>query len=176
MWRVDSSREAVRNRAMPLRPGRRLVSDNIKRVHAKGTAQRLLAALGTLRGKSGLWPENDPEASEAWWDAVLADPRARATRMERIPANHRDASLRLDRCKALAVTVSCSHCSATAVYAIDDLRASFGDGQNITRLPAYLLPCRSKRDRREGACELRATPGGMTEGVRTVKGARGGVG
>src|ERR1043165_8297556 len=113
---------------MPLHPRRRSVtSDNIKRVHAKGTAQRLLAALGTLRGKSGLWPENDPEAVEAWWNAVLADPRARRTRMESIPADHRDASLRLDRCKALAVTGSCSACAATAVYTIDDLRASFGD-------------------------------------------------
>ncbi len=51
-----------------------------------------------------------------------------------------------------------------------DLRASFGDGQDVTRLPAYLLPCRSKRDRREGACELRAEPGGTLERVTTVKG------
>ena len=161
---------------MPFHPRRTFLTDNIARVHARGTAQRLLAALGALRGKSGPWPENDPEAVEAWWDNVLADPRARRTRMERIPADHRDASLRLDRCKALAITVSCTHCSATAVYTIDDLRASFDPGQNITRLPVYLLPCRSKRDRREGACELRAEPGGTMERARTVKGARGGVG
>jgi hypothetical protein len=96
--------------------------------------------------------------------------------MATIPADHPDASLRLDRCTALAVTVSCTHCAATAVYTLDDLRASFDPDQNITRLPAYLLPCRSKRDRREGACDLKAEPGGTLEGVRTVKGARGGAG
>lgn len=158
---------------MPLHPWRRrLVTDNIKRVHSKRTAAPLVAALATLRGTSGLWPENDPEACEAWWDSVLRDPRARRTRMETIPPDHRDAILRLDRCRALAVTVSCTHCRAAAVYTVDDLRASFGDGRNITQLPAYLLPCCSKRDRREGTCELRATPGGAQQTARTVKSAQ----
>ncbi len=159
---------------MPLHPRRRrLVTDNIRRVHPKCTVAELVAVLGLLRGTTGLWPENDAEACEAWWNNVLADPRARRTRMERVPPDHRDACLRLDRCTAPAVTVSCTHCRAAAVYRVDDLRGSFGDDHNITRLPAYLLPCRSKRDRREGACTPTTEPGGTAEEAGTVKAARG---
>lgn len=153
-------------------PPRRLRTDNIKRVHSRSTTEGLLRALGTLRGKSGMWPENDPEAYAAYLNDLLNDPRLRRTRAERIPAGHPDASLRLDRCATTRLTVRCEYCRASAVYAVDDLRASFGSDQNVTTLPAYLLPCGSKRSRREGDCHLSAAPGGYDDNVRTVKSAQ----
>jgi hypothetical protein len=122
-----------------------------------------------------MWPENDPEAYAAYLRDLLNDPRLRRTRAERVPADHPDACLRLDRCLATRLTVTCQSCRASAVYTIGDLRASFGSDHNITRLPEYLLPCPSKRDRREGACHLRAEAGGYQEGVRTVASARAAV-
>lgn len=158
---------------MPYPPPRRFRTDNIKRVLPRRTTEGLLRALGDLRGKAGLWPENDPEAYAAYVQALLADPRLRRTRAERIPADHRDASLRLDRCPAALLTVTCVNCPASAVYAVEDLRRTFPADQNIMVLPIGLLPCRSKRDRREGACHLRAEPGGYEDALRTVKGALG---
>jgi hypothetical protein len=156
-------------------PPRRLRTDNIKRVLSRHTADGLVRALGTLRGRSGMWPENDPEAYAAYLRDLLNDPRLRRTRMERIPADHRDACLRLDRCLATRLTVSCTNCRTSAVYMLEDLRASFGNDHNVTRLPEYLLPCPSKRDRREGVCHVRAEPGGYEENVRTVQSARAAV-
>jgi hypothetical protein len=153
-------------------PPRRFKSDNIKRWLARSTAERLTDTLGAVRGKSGMWPENDPEAHAAYLRDLLNDPRLRRTRAEHIPADHPDASLRLDRCLATRLTVHCQNCRATAVYTLGDLRASFGGDHNITVLPAYLLPCPSKRDRREGECQPRAEPGGYDHNVRTVAGAR----
>ncbi|MGB9369876.1 MAG: hypothetical protein WCE79_28105 [Xanthobacteraceae bacterium] len=100
--------------------------------------------------------------------------RARRSRQERLPENHADASLRLDRCGVERLTLSCVNCRASAVYTVADLIDSFGRDHNILVLPDYLLPCGSKRDRCEGACELRATPGGYPEQVRSVKSALGG--
>ncbi len=153
-------------------PPRQFRTDNIKRVYTRGMADRLVTVLGLLRGKSGIWPESDPEAYAAYVRAVLNDPRARRTREERIPPNHPDAALRLDRCAATRLTVACENCRASAVYLVDDLCASFGSDHNIAALPTYLLPCPSKRDRREGACRLRSEPGGYEENVRTVEWAR----
>ena len=59
--------------------------------------------------------------------------------------------------------------AASAVYTVADLIDSFGCDQNVLVLPYYLLPCTNKRDRRDGACELRATLGGYPEHVRSVK-------
>lgn len=91
-------------------PPRRLRTDNIKRVLSRRTAEGLVRALGTLRGRSGMWPENDPEAYAAYLRDLLNDPRVRRTRAERIPADHPDACLRLDRCLATRLTVSCTSC------------------------------------------------------------------
>src|SRR5689334_3360139 len=133
-------------------PPRRLRTDNIKRWLARDTAERLANMLGAVRGKSGPWPENDPEAYAAYVESLMRDPRLRRTRAEHIPADHPDAALRLDRCVAARLTVTCKNCSASAVYTVDDLRSAFRADQNIMALPSYLLPCPSKRDRREGAC------------------------
>lgn len=153
-------------------PPRRFRTDNIKRWLARDTAERLAGMLGSVRGKSGLWPENDPEAYDAYTRALLSDPRLRRTRAEHIPADHADASLRLDRCLATRLTLTCRTCRVSAVYTLDDLRASLGSDHSIAVLPAYLLPCPSKRDRREGACQPRAEPGGYDDNVRTVASAR----
>ena len=83
-------------------PALRFKTDNIKRVLARRTTEGLLRALGSLRGKAGLWPENDPEAYAAYVSALMSDPRLRRTRKEHIPADHPDASLRLDRCSRAA--------------------------------------------------------------------------
>jgi hypothetical protein len=154
-------------------PPRRFRSDNIARFHGRDVVDGLLRALVPLRGRSGPWHDRDPQALEDWWRAVLNDPRARRSREEHLPADHPDACLRLDRCRALAVTVKCTACDVSAVYTLDDLKASFAPSQNITRLPAYLLPCRDKHARREGDCDLRVEPGGYLENLRTVKAARG---
>ena len=119
-----------------------------------------------------MWPENDPDANAAYVRDLLNDPRLRRTRAEHIPADHPDASLRLDRCQATRLTVTCLSCKASAVYPLDDLRASLGSSHNIAALPGYLLPCPCKRDRREGACQPRAEPGGYDDNVRTVAAAR----
>lgn len=156
----------------PYPPPCRLRTDNIKRWLTRDTAERLADMLGTLRGKSGMWPENDPDAYAAYTRALLSDPRLRRTRAEHIPTDHPDASLRLDRCLATRLTVTCENCRTQAVYTVDDLRASLGSDHSITALPAYLLPCPSKRDRREGACQPRAEPGGYHDNVRTVARAR----
>lgn len=152
-------------------PPRRYRSDNIARVLDRKHVEGLLRALTPLRRKSGPWIDRDPHEHEAWWCAVLSDPRTQRTRRDHIPADHPDASLRLDRCVSPLLTVRCAHCKAMAVYTVDDLRSTYGADQNIMTLPAALLPCASKRDRRDGACELRAEPGGYAADVRTVKGA-----
>jgi hypothetical protein len=126
-----------------------------------------------MRSKSGPWLDRDADEIEAWWQAVLRDPRSRRTRLERIPVNHPDASMRLDRCPASNVTVRCTACNVSAVYTLEDLQASFGSDHSILRLPVYLLPCREKRARREGECSLTAEAGGYTEQARSVKGMRG---
>jgi hypothetical protein len=153
-------------------PPRRLRTDNIKRWLARATAERLAVMLGAVGGKSGPWPENDPEAYAAYVNALLHDPRLQRTRAEHIPADHPDAALRLDRCVATRLTVTCNNCHASAVYAVEDLRRAFRADQNIMALPPYLLPCPSKRERREGACHLRAEPGGYPDNLRTVESAR----
>jgi hypothetical protein len=96
-------------------PPRRFKSDNIKRWLARGTAERLSDTLSAVRGKSGMWPENDPEAHAAYVRHLLNDPRLRRTRAEHILADHPDASLRLDRCLATRLTVTCRSCKASAV-------------------------------------------------------------
>lgn len=154
-------------------PPRRWRSDNIARVLFRSRVESMLSALRPMRSKSGPWLERDPDETEAWWQAVLRDPRSSRTHLERIPVNHPDASMRLDRCPASNVTVKCAACSVSAVYTLEDLQASFGADHSILRLPVYLLPCRSKRARREGECTLRAEPGGYTEHVQSVKAMRG---
>ena len=72
-------------------PPRRLRTDNIRRVLSQRTTEGLLLALGTLRGRSGQWPENDPEAYAAYLHDLLNDPRLQRTRAEHIPADHPDA-------------------------------------------------------------------------------------
>ena len=152
-------------------PPRRMRSDNIKRWPARNRKRvaAMLEALAQIKGGSGPWLERDPDEMEAWWQAVAHDPRAQRTRMESIAADHPDASLRLDRCPQPVVTVKCAYCGVEAVYETADLAKSFGADHNIQRLPAYLLPCAEKRNRREGACDLKAEPGGYTQGKRTVK-------
>jgi hypothetical protein len=107
----------------------------------------MLDVLRQIGSKSGPSPERDPDALEAWWEAVLNDPRSQRTRIEKIPADHPDACLRLDRYPQPIITVKYTYCGVQAVYAIDDLAKSFGVDHNITCLPAYLLPCPSRRDR-----------------------------
>lgn len=153
---------------MPKPPPLRFRSDNIKRVVGYDLTARLVTAVAGLRSKTAPWLERDPDEVEAWWRSVLADPRARRTTAETIPERHPDASLRLDRFKALTLTVRCRNCKVFAVFTLDDLRSKFAPDQNVMRLPAYLLPCKSKRDRRDGVCSLRAEPGGYTEHLRTV--------
>lgn len=63
-------------------PPRRLRTDNIKRVLSRRTAEELARALGMVRGRSGLWPENDPEAYAAYLRDLLNDPRSRRTRAD----------------------------------------------------------------------------------------------
>ena len=154
-------------------PPRRMRSDNIKRWPARNRKRvaAMLDVLTQMKGGSGPWMERDPDDAEAWWRAVALDPRAQQTRMERIPASHPDRSLRLDRCPQPIVTVRCANCKVEAVYETADLVKSFGTDRNIRRLPEYLLPCPSKRDRREGVCDLKAEPGGYTAHVRSVKAA-----
>jgi hypothetical protein len=153
-------------------PPRRYRSDNIGRVLPRERANKLRTVLGILRSRSGPWLERDPDELESWWQDVLRDPRAQRTRMENIPADHPDARLRLDRYDALAVTVTCANCRASAVYTMDDLRSSFSPSLNVTRLPAFLLPCGSKRDRRDGACRLTVEESGTLENLRTVERAK----
>lgn len=141
---------------MPRRPIRWKRSDNLGRVLSERRVEGLLAAFRNIGSKAGPWPERDPDAMEAWWRAVLHDPRARRTREYRISKDHPDASLRLDRCRSALVMLRCDSCRASATYAIDDLREVYGSDANITQLPAALLPCPSKRDQRDGACRPRA--------------------
>jgi hypothetical protein len=75
------------------------------------------------------------ETYAAYLRDLMNDPRLRRTRREYIPADHPDASLRLDRCLAPRLTVTCENCRVSAICAVDDLRASFGSGRNIMALP-----------------------------------------
>lgn len=132
---------------------RRLRTDNIKRVLSRDVVDGLTRALTPLRGKTGHWTERDPEALEAWWRAVLLDPRAQPSREDRLPKNH---SQRLDCCPSDLVTMKCRNCNAQATYTLADLIASFGPDQNIRALPVLLLPCKNKRERRDGQCDIPA--------------------
>jgi hypothetical protein len=153
-------------------PPLRLRTDNIKRVLSRRTTEGLLRAIGMLLGRSGMWPENDPESYAAYLSDLLNDPRLRRTRAEHIKADHPDADLRLDRCRAKRLTLSCQNCRVSAVYTLEDLWASFGGDYNIMQLPSYLMPCRNKREQRDGACRVRAEPGGFDDCVCTVAEAR----
>ena len=64
----------------------------------------------------------------------------------------------------------CDSCRASATYAVDNLRQVYGDGANVTQLPAALLPCPSKRDQRDGACRPRAFTTSDASNVQRVKG------
>ena len=154
---------------MPRHPIRWKRTDNLGRVLSERALEGLLTAFRGLRTKGGPWPESDPDALEAWWQAVLHDPRARRTREYRIAKDHPDASLRLDRCRSLLVMVRCQSCGVSATYALDDLRRAYGDDANITQLPAALLPCPSKRDARDGACRPRAFATSDASNVQRVK-------
>lgn len=153
-------------------PPRRFRTDNLARFHSRGVADTLLRALRPLRSKSGHWIDQDPESLEAWWSNVLHDPRARPSKEHRIPARDRNARQRLDRCSSEIMTVKCGSCGVHATYAVADLIKSFGADQNVVMLPAYLLSCKSKRDRRDGACDLQAEAGGYLANVRTVASLR----
>jgi hypothetical protein len=58
--------------------------------------------------------DRDPQAHEAWWQAVLDDPPSRRSRQERLPEHHPDAGLRLDRCSVERLTLSRASCGASA--------------------------------------------------------------
>ena len=149
---------------LPYPPPRRFKSDNIKRwpLRNRKRVAAMVELLSELNGSTGVWTERDPDEASAWWEAVMRDPRSHLTRLESIPTNHPDASLRLDRCPQGIVTVTCAACRVQAAYELGDLQRSFGDDHNIMRLPGFLLPCMSKRDQRDGRCSPRAEPGGYS--------------
>jgi hypothetical protein len=154
---------------MPRRPIRWTKSDNLGRVLSERRVEGLFTAFRNIGSKAGPWPERDPDAMDAWWRAVLHDPRARRTRESTIPRDHPDASLRLDRCRTALVLLRCDSCRASATYSIDDLRQVYGGDANITQLPTALLPCPSKRDQRDGACRPRAFTTSDASNVRRVE-------
>jgi hypothetical protein len=103
-WTAQTNRRAIASMPSYSKP-RRYRSDNIARLLPRERADKLGTVLGILRARSGAWLDRDPDKVESWWQDVLRDSRAQRTRMENIPADHPDACLRLDRCKALAITV-----------------------------------------------------------------------
>ena len=111
---------------MPRRPIRWTKSDNLGRVLSERRVEGLLTAFRNIGSKTGPWPERNPDDMEAWWRAVLHDPRARRTRESTIPRDHPDASLRLDRCWSLLVMLRCESCGVSATYAVDDLPEVYG--------------------------------------------------
>src|SRR4051812_19023690 len=157
----------ARSRAMPGRPWER--SYNIRRVLSQGRVAALLTAFGGLRARGAPWIELDADDAEAWWRDVLNDPRARRTQADRIPKDHVDASLRLDRWPGAFVTFRCATCGSHAAYETRELAGVFGADHNVTRLPASLVDCPEKLARREGACRLRAEGGSHVGAVRRVK-------
>src|SRR4051794_4250611 len=154
------------NRPMPRCPWKR--SDNIRRVLSHSRVVALLTAFQGLRPKNAPWIELDADDADGWWRDVLNDPRARRTQADRIPKDHVDANLRLDRWPGAFVTFRCAKCGAHAVYETRELAGVFGADHNITRLPTSLVDCPEKLARREGACHLRAEGGSHVGAVRRV--------
>src|SRR3954471_4447675 len=152
---------------MPGRQWKR--SDNIRRVLSKSRVEALLVAFRGLRPQNAPWVVMDAADADAWWRDVLNDPRARRTQADRIPKDHVDASLRLDRWRGGFVTFRCVTCGAHATYEATELASVFGADHNITRLPASLVDCPEKLARREGACRLRAEGGAHVGAVQRVK-------
>jgi hypothetical protein len=136
---------------------------------SKSRVEALLVAFRSLRPKDAPWVVMDADDNEAWWHDVLNDPRARRTQADRIPKDHVDASLRLDRWPGAFVTFRCMTCGAHASYEARDLAGVFGGDANITRLPTSLVDCPEKLARREGACRLRAEGGPHVGMVRRVR-------
>jgi hypothetical protein len=102
-----------------------------------------------------------PEDWEAWWQAVLNDPRARRSTAERIPARSAHAYLRLDRQRAAELTFTCIACGACGTFRTAELRKTFGADRNVNVLGISLVRCARKRTRRdEYECTFRFAPGG----------------
>lgn len=152
---------------MPRRPWKR--SDNIKSVLSSGRVAALLTAFRGLRAKNAPWLELESDDADAWWRAVLRDPRARRTRADHIASGDVDANLRLDRWPGAFVTFRCVTCGAHATYEVTELAGVFGGDHNITQLPASLVDCPDKRGRRDGACRLRADGGSHVGPVQRVR-------
>src|SRR3954469_24671438 len=157
----------ARNRAMPRRPWKR--SDNIWRVLSQSRVAALLTAFQGLRPQNAPWIEMDADDAAAWWRDVLNDPRARRTQADRIPKDHVDANLRLDRWPGAFVTFRCATCGSHASYQASELASVFGADHNVTRLPTSLVDCPEKLARREGACRLRAEGGSHVGRVKRIK-------
>jgi len=111
----------------------------------------------------------DVDDAEAWWRDVLNDPRASRTQAERIPTDHVDVSLRLDRWPGALVTFRCTTCGSNATYETSELASVSGGDHNVTRLPASLVDCPEKPARREGACRLRAEGRSHVGALRRVR-------
>src|SRR4051794_20284353 len=108
---------------MPRRRWKR--SDNIRRVLSQSRVEALLVAFRGLRPKNAPWLVMDADDAEAWWGDVLNDPRARRTQADRIPNDHVDANLRLDRWPGAFVTFRCTACDAHASYQASELAGVF---------------------------------------------------
>jgi hypothetical protein len=128
-------------------------SGDIKSFLPSRAVQCLAIAIQNLPVR-GPCPEID---EEGWWADILGDPRLRRSKQERLPADHRDACLRLDRCSATgAVTFTCASCKRSATLNVADLCKSFGTDRNVSTLGRYIIHCDDKRKRREGYdCDVR---------------------
>jgi hypothetical protein len=88
-------------------------------------------------------PPRRPEPDEAWWKAVLAEPRGRApTEDSSIDPGSRWAYLRLDRQPA-DITVVCD-CGYSTVVHRDEMLAKLGAATNILWLARKVIDCGSR--------------------------------
>lgn len=147
-------------------------SDNIRRVLPRRRTQALLAAIAGIPSATAPWTDRDPDELDAWWRAVLADPRRQRSLEPSLPPDHPDAQLRLDRLAARTtlVTFQCFDCRHRGTFRTADLVAAFGPATNVNALGDTLFACIDKHARREGRfCQFRFEEGGYLNDVQHVR-------
>jgi hypothetical protein len=126
---------------------RRWRSSDIKSFLPLSRVRPLELAMQSI-AERGNWLQID---EEAWWADVLDDPRVRPPLRKTLPAGHRYAHLRLDRCQAESVTFVCVSCRQQTTLDVAVLRERFGRDRNILTIRGEALLCgKHKRDRRDG--------------------------
>jgi hypothetical protein len=84
-------------------------------------------------------------SSEAWWQEVLNDPRARGPRQKRLEPTGRHARFRLDRQQGPFLDLHCARCPGQMRMGLADAIRRYGEDYNVLALAQMLVTCNRGR-------------------------------